>query len=302
MNNIANPFNVEDFDFTLEPPPKSMAHSHLKIALIDSGVGGFSILNSFLYSPLFPYTQFYYIADSGHLPYGLKSDDYIHQRMMILTQYLLNKEIDALVIACNTATAVSVDPLRIAFPQLPIIGVEPAIKPAAEATKTHHIAVAATLSTLNSQRLSNLIARYAQHCTIHPIIGSEWVTLVESGDFRNPEISHPILQRSLNVTWNYPIDQLILGCTHFPFLAEMIMDQIPMRVELINPAKSIVQQCYQRLRDVGKNPLTYSTIAPQSVGSLQLMTTGSLPHFTEQAYTLIPPRYHKHFSFQQIES
>src|SRR5699024_3786731 len=152
----------------------------LRIGLIDSGIGGFSILNAFLQTPFTQDTAFYYDADSGHLPYGLKSDEYIHQRMFSLTSFLQTQHIDALVVACNTATAVSAAQLRDQFPHLPIIGTEPAIKPAALATKSGHIAVAATQSTLNSERLNSLIQRFAQHCHVHKIIGSSWVELVES--------------------------------------------------------------------------------------------------------------------------
>lgn len=271
---------------------------NLKIGLIDSGVGGFSILNSFLHRSLPGNSHYYYIADSGHLPYGLKSERYIYQRMLALTQYLLTLKIDVLVIACNTATAVSVDLLRTRYPELPIIGVEPAIKPAAEMTKTMHIAVAATESTLNSQRLSNLVERYAQDCTLHPIIGTKWVELVESGEYLDSLIVDKVLAKSLEVVWDYPVDQLILGCTHFPFLTEAIIRHIPERVSLINPARSIVAQCDQRLFDIGKLPAVTSNNqserrVTQSQVHLTLMTTGNQEKFKQQVESLVSPHYHQ---------
>ncbi len=283
---------------------QNSSHS-LKIGLIDSGVGGFSILNSFLTRSLSINVDYYYIADSGHLPYGLKSEQYIHQRMLILTEYLLSLKIDALVIACNTATAVSIDLLRVQYPELPIIGVEPAIKPATELTQTMHIAVAATESTLKSQRLSNLVKRYANHCTLHPIIGTKWVELVESGNYLNSTIADSILAESLQVTWAYPIDQLILGCTHFPFLTEAIIRHTPKRVSLINPARSIVARCDQRLFEIGKLPPTTAhtilmdtstnktVIIGQPQINLTLMTTGNIDNFTQQVDTLVSSRYHQ---------
>ncbi|GGZ94405.1 glutamate racemase [Ignatzschineria ureiclastica] len=269
---------------------------NLKIGLIDSGVGGFSILNSFLHRSLPGNSHYYYIADSGHLPYGLKSDRYIYQRMLALTQYLLTLKIDVLVIACNTATAVSVDLLRTRYPELPIIGVEPAIKPAAEMTKTMHIAVAATESTLKSQRLSNLVNRYASHCTLHPITGTKWVDLVESGEYLDSSVVDKILAKSLEVVWDYPVDQLILGCTHFPFLTEAIIRHIPERVSLINPARSIVAQCDQRLSEIGKLASLDSNNQTEGIEPqvhLTLMTTGNMDNFKQQVSTLVSPHYHQ---------
>jgi len=218
----------------------------IKVGLIDSGIGGFSILNAFLAAPPLNRTQFIYIADSGHLPYGVKSDAYIHERMERLTAELLSRKIDALVIACNTATAVSAEKLREKYPDLIIIGIEPAIKLAATATKSGHIAVAATLSTLHSERLKSLKERFAKAQTLHKIIGSEWVDLVEKQKLTLAD-NQKILEETLKPLFQYPIDQLVLGCTHFPFLMPALEALLPKEITIIDPANAIVQECYSQI-------------------------------------------------------
>ncbi|MHC5225409.1 glutamate racemase [Ignatzschineria sp. LJL83] len=256
----------------------------LRIGLIDSGIGGFSILNAFLSYKTPIDAEFLYIADSGHLPYGLKSDAYIHERMRTLTAFLITKKIDALVIACNTATAVSAKKLRAEFPNIILIGTEPAIKPATLATKTGHIAVAATQSTLNSDRLNGLITRFAQNCTVHKIIGTSWVELVESQKI-TPSSNISILSETLQVFNDHPIDQLVLGCTHFPFLAPALDQLLSSDVAIIDPASSIVQECYHQLSL--KFPQLPKNGNGMNTSALQLFTTGSLEEFSQQSSLLL---------------
>ncbi len=254
----------------------------LRIGLIDSGIGGFSILRAFLEVPLSCDIEFIYIADSGHLPYGLKTPQYIHQRMQVLTAFLVTQNIDALVIACNTATAVSAVQLRDANPLLPVIGTEPAIKPAALASMTGHIAVAATQSTLESARLNALIDRYAANCTVHKIIGTSWVELVESQRI-TADSNLAVLQETLQVFKEFPIDQLVLGCTHFPFLEPALGTLLSDKVNIIDPAKSIVQECFNRLDlcgDIAQMKDRYSEACGKV--SVRLFTTGDLDVFIEQ--------------------
>ncbi|WP_158214384.1 glutamate racemase [Ignatzschineria sp. F8392] len=269
----------------------------IRIGLIDSGIGGFSILNAFLAAKPLNQTQFIYIADSGHLPYGLKSDHYIHERMERLTAELLARKIDALVIACNTATAVSVEKLREKYPDLIIIGIEPAIKLAATATKSGHIAVAATLSTLHSERLKSLKERFAKAQTLHKIIGSEWVDLVEKQKLTLAD-NQKILEETLKPLFQYPIDQLVLGCTHFPFLMPALKALLPKEVTIIDPANAIVQECYSQITMRYPHRITtfYSvndvettvskekshSIKALPLKTLQLLTTGELKDFQRQ--------------------
>lgn len=256
----------------------------IRIGLIDSGIGGFSILNAFLATKPLNQTQFIYIADSGHLPYGLKSDHYIHERMERLTAELLARKIDALVIACNTATAVSAEKLREKHPDLIIIGIEPAIKLAAQATKSGHIAVAATRSTLNSERLENLAARFAADQKLHKIVGSEWVDLVEAQKL-TLEQNREILSKTLSPLFQYPIDQLVLGCTHFPFLMPALEAILPKEITIIDPANAIVQECYSRLSAYLPHLVARAssdTLKGVAQKSVLLLTTGEIAEFQRQ--------------------
>lgn len=256
----------------------------IRIGLIDSGIGGFSILNAFLAAKPLNQTQFIYIADSGHLPYGLKSDHYIHERMERLTAELLARKIDALVIACNTATAVSAEKLREKYPDLIIIGIEPAIKLAAQATKSGHIAVAATRSTLNSERLENLAARFATDQKLHKIVGSEWVDLVEAQKL-TLEQNREILSKTLSPLFQYPIDQLVLGCTHFPFLMPALEAILPKEITIIDPANAIVQECYSRLSAHLPHLVALAssdTLKGVAQKSVLLLTTGEITEFQRQ--------------------
>lgn len=261
----------------------------MNIGLIDSGIGGLSVLRAFIAAGV-P-ANFFYIADSGHLPYGTKSDAYIETRMEILTDFLVQThQIDALVIACNTATAVSAKSLRALYPNLPLIGIEPAIKPATLLTKTRHIAVAATHSTINSPRLKGLIERFAtpSGITVHTIEAGPWVTLVESGEIYGEKAQQSIetllnpyqftrANHASNMEQTVQIDQFILGCTHFPFLREAIQDYLGDSVNLIDPARSIVKQTLTLLPSA-KND--------QASPHYHFYTTGDLSHFKTQLSTL----------------
>lgn len=260
----------------------------LRIGLIDSGIGGFSILRAFLEALPSCDIEFIYIADSGHLPYGLKTPQYIHQRMQILTAFLVTQNIDALVIACNTATAVSAVQLRDDNPLLPVIGTEPAIKPAALASVSGHIAVAATQSTLESARLNDLIERYATNCIVHKIIGTSWVELVESQRI-TADSNLAVLKETLQVFEAFPIDQLVLGCTHFPFLEPALGTLLSDKVNIIDPAKSIVQECFNRLDLHGHTgQIQYQDAHAHAHGSvsIRLFTTGDLKVFIKQSELL----------------
>ncbi len=265
-----------------------------KIGLIDSGIGGFSILQAFLEHP--KKAHYFYIADSAYLPYGLKSDEEIHQRMEILSRYLIEEiEVDALVIACNTATAISAEKLRRQFPLLPIIGIEPAIKPATLATKSRHIAVAATYATLKSARLNQLIKSFAgdqnhsESITVHKIIGTDWVTLVEKGELSGLN-TQAVMERSLAIFKEYPIDQLVLGCTHFPFLTTAIKAVLPPTIELIDPAPAIVKETFNRLPPLSeeRESLKASKDSEEAflMPKLYLFTTGELTPYQKQAKLL----------------
>lgn len=225
--------------------------------------------------------DYIYIADTAHLPYGLKPYEYINDRMIKLTNYLLDTHhIDILVIACNTATAISATLLRELYPTLPIIGIEPAIKPAAHASKTQNIAIVATTSMLNNRRLQRLIDEFAPTLTVTKIPADSWVTLVEAGIFSGEQARRAI-QSTLQPLNNQPIDQLILGCTHFPFLDTELRATLPNTINLVNPASAVAKHA--------KNILQFKQISTSTDCSFHYFTTGNATEFTHQIHQLHMP-------------
>ncbi len=261
----------------------------LRIGLMDSGIGGLSILRTFIDEKI--NAEFFYVADSYHLPYGTKTDRFIIERTERIAHFLFSHhQIDAFIIACNTATAAAADNLRAHRKEAIIIGIEPAVKPAALKTKSGHIAVCATESTIQSERLNRLIATYSKAVEVHKIAAPKWVSLVERGEVTGEQV-RSVLKETLAPFANYPIDQITLGCTHFPFLAEELSALLPSffanRVQLINPARPLIRHTLARLsaRKLHPNP----TLSPH----FHYFTSGEVERFEEQLKKL-------HFPIHQI--
>ena len=193
------------------------------IGVFDSGVGGLSVLRA-LRAEL-PLEQFLYVADSGHAPYGERDDSHVLARAQAITQFLLTQHnIKALVVACNTATAAAIRQLRQTYPQLPIVGIEPALKPAVAVSKTGRVGVMATRGTLNSEKFALLL---------HSLQGAASFVL-QACDGLADAIEHADAIKtealSAHYTWAMgqfgskfgEIDTLVLGCTHYPFIAEQL--------------------------------------------------------------------------------
>ena len=188
------------------------------IGVFDSGVGGLSVLRA-LRAEL-PLEPFVYIADSGHAPYGERDDSHIIARSHAITRYLLeHHHIKALVVACNTATAAAIQRLRQDFPELPIVGIEPALKPAASNSKTKHIGVLATRGTLNSEKFRALLASLQDqaHFVVQPCDGL--ADAIERDDAIKTEALCAYFTRAMGQFGLNPgeMDTLVLGCTHYPF-------------------------------------------------------------------------------------
>lgn len=257
----------------------------MKIGLIDSGIGGLTILHAFIQDRI--KAQYYYVADSSHMPYGEKSEAYILERINCLSEFLRTQhKIDALVIACNTATVIATTPLRSRYPHFPIIGIEPAVKPGVSLTKTKHIAITATYSTLQSQRLTALIHEFADpyEVTVSKIEAGAWVKLIESSHYSKQEaltLIDKVLAPYIKVTPNTlpPIDTLILGCTHFPFLTDYLESYLKGQIQLINPAGAIVKQTLKLS--------AHYQLAPSSQKShYHFYTTGAPTPFRQHLSTL----------------
>lgn len=189
------------------------------IGVFDSGVGGLSVLKTL--QQQLPAERFIYLADSAYAPYGLLDETVLNQRCQKIAEFFTQQQVKAIVIACNTATAVMAETLRQQLP-IPIIALEPAIKPASEKTRNGRIGVFATQNTLNSQRYQSLIRTYAakQHVFQSPCLG--FVEQVEKGELDSPKTLQ-LIHDNLYPMVAQGIDTLVLGCTHYPFLLAAII-------------------------------------------------------------------------------
>lgn len=222
------------------------------IGVFDSGLGGLWILK-YLEQEL-PDYNFIYYADQAHLPYGSKTPDEIIKFSSDIVDFLLSKNCEIIVIACNTATSASIKTLREKY-DIPFVGIEPAIKPASELSKTKHIGVLATKVTAEGQKLQDSIEHYAHDVEVHTVIGYGLVELVEEGKADSDEVEvllreylEPLLEKNLP-TGQAGIDQIVLGCTHYAFLINRIKKIVGDKVNIIDPAPAVVKRVEQLVKE-----------------------------------------------------
>lgn len=209
------------------------------IGVFDSGLGGLSVLGAL--AETCPAADLIYAADTGHVPYGNKTPEQIRARVLAMGQALINEGATTLVVACNTATAEAIESLRAAHPNIPVVGIEPGIKPAALNTQSGQIAVLATAATAKSQRLTQLIARHAANKVVHVIPCHGWATEVEALNLNAPSIIQDIEQHLLPLIQN-GVDQVVLGCTHYDFLAPTLSQLIGDSAQLVGVADAVARQ------------------------------------------------------------
>jgi glutamate racemase len=247
------------------------------IGVFDSGVGGLSILQS-LRAEL-QHEDFVYIADSGHAPYGERTDAYVLARSRAVTAHLVQQGIKALVIACNTATAAAIDMLRAEHTALPIIGVEPALKPATLLSRTRRIGVMATRSTLASARFKTLLSSLdgqasfvLQPCDglagaiergVHAQAGPESTAEIIAACARHAQAMGPF------GLGDGEMDTLVLGCTHYPFAGEHLRELLGPHIQFLDTGAPVARQTRLRLATT-----TQATVAAQGTGRVRLFTTG----------------------------
>ncbi|MBI5891797.1 MAG: glutamate racemase [Nitrosomonadales bacterium] len=214
------------------------------IGIFDSGVGGLSVLHHI--RAILPDANLIYVADSGHVPYGDKSPAYIEARSLALTRFLLSQGAEAIVIACNTATAAAAHTLRVKFGKLPIVAMEPAVKPAVAATRSGVVGVLATVGTLESARFAALLEKYAGKVKIVTQGCPGLVDVVERGDLHSTE-ARRLIERYTEPLLKQNADTLILGCTHYPFLAPLIRDVVGEGIALVDTGAAVARELKRRV-------------------------------------------------------
>lgn len=207
------------------------------IGLFDSGVGGTSIWKEI--NALLPDESTIYLADSKNAPYGLKSKDEIISLSIKNTEYLLNQNCKLIVVACNTATTNAIKELRTKF-EIPFIGIEPAIKPAALNSKTNTIGVLATQGTIYSELFHHAITKY-DNIKFMEQIGYGIVELIEEGKLEGAEME-TLLKKYLDPMIKANIDYLVLGCSHYPYLINLLKKILPHNVKIIDSGEAVAKQ------------------------------------------------------------
>ena len=219
------------------------------IGLFDSGIGGTSIWNAI--HQLLPDESSIYLADSKNAPYGLKSKAEIIALSRKNVEILLEKNCKLIVVACNTATTNAINELRELY-DVPFIGIEPAIKPAALKSKTHTIGILATKGTLNSALFHNALDKY-QDIKIIEQVGHGLVQLIENGEMNSVEMN-TLLHNYLQPMIEANIDHLVLGCSHYPYLIPQIKAILPKTIQIIDSGEAVARQTKHILEhEVGFN-------------------------------------------------
>jgi glutamate racemase len=215
-----------------------MIDSRGPIGIFDSGLGGLSVLRAV--RALLPHEDIIYVADSGNAPYGERDDDFIVDRSLAIGEWLLAQQAKALVVACNTATAQAVHLLRTVTP-LPVVGVEPGLKPAAANSTSRVAGVLATASTLRSEKFRRLLAEHQPRCRFLCQPGHGLVEAIERGDTGSDELV-ALLERYLAPMLAEGADTLVLGCTHYPFIDAAIRRVSDGRMAIVDTSAAIAQQ------------------------------------------------------------
>ncbi|NMY90331.1 glutamate racemase [Pseudomonas oryzihabitans] len=209
------------------------------VGVFDSGVGGLSVLAEI--RQLLPAETLHYIADCGHIPYGEKTPAFIRERCQLIAARLHAQGAKALVVACNTATVAAVADLRERYPRWPIVGMEPAVKPAAAATRNGRVGVLATTGTLQSAKFAALLDRFALGVQVVTQPCPGLVEQVERGDLHGPE-TRRLLQGFLEPLLTAECDTLILGCTHYPFLRPLLAELVPPEIILVDTGAAVARR------------------------------------------------------------
>lgn len=208
------------------------------IGVMDSGVGGLSVLKE-MYA-LLPDENYIYFADNANCPYGEKTQEFVRERASRITELLLSKGAEVIVLACNTATAAAIATLRGKY-DVPFVGMEPAVKPAALGTRSGVIGVLATAGTLKASKYLDIRGRYEEDVRIEEHVGRGFVELVESGRTEGPE-AEAVVEESLRPLLAAGADTIVLGCTHYPFLLPVMRKIAGGEVNFIDPASAVARR------------------------------------------------------------
>ena len=268
------------------------------IGVFDSGVGGLSVLREI--RAQLPSESTIFFADQGHVPYGPRPLAEVRNFSEAITRFLLAQGAKLIVVACNTASAAALRHLRRTFPETPFVGMEPAVKPAAETTQSGVVGVLATPATFQGELYASVLERFAAGVTILQDTCPGLVTQIEQGELDTPA-TRAILERALSPMLARQIDRVVLGCTHYPFVIPLIEEIVGGDVRVIDPAPAVARQVGRVLRARGLQN------TESALGRVQCFTSGDpaklrrlLPRLLGEAPQVSPVRW-SHFTSGQLE-
>ena len=261
------------------------------IGVYDSGIGGLSILQALRRE--LPEQDFIYLADSGHGPYGERETDHVLERARRITEHLRGRGVQALVVACNTATAAAIEHLRSEHPDLPIIGVEPALKPALALSRSRRIGVLATRMTLASDKFARLLEPLRDQAQFVLRACDGLALAIENSVQGSAQAQADLLAcarehvQALGEwgTGSGQIDTLVLGCTHYPFIADQLQALAGPQVSLVDTGAPVARQTRSRLTDL-------PAPAPSGHGHIELISTGPSEGLQAAAQRWLAPELH----------
>jgi glutamate racemase len=249
------------------------------IGIFDSGIGGLSVWREIVRQ--LPMENTLYLADQAHVPYGYRSMDEIRLFCVSIVDFLLEQGAKIIVVACNAASAAALHYLRDLYPDIPFVGMEPAVKPAAGRTQTGIVGVIATQTTFQGKLFAGLIGQYGTNVKVLTRIGHGLVETVEAGILDTPE-TESLLKKCISPLINAGADQLVLGCTHYPFLMPVIKRLAGPGVSVIDPAPAVALQV---ARIIKQRDLMNSL---NQKGFHIFFTSGKADNFCECIQRLVP--------------
>ena len=255
-----------------------MDKSNKPIGFFDSGLGGLSVMKEAL--KIMPNENYIYLGDSINAPYGVKSVEEVKNLTFKAVEYLLDRGVKGIAIACNTATTAAVSALRIEYPDLSLVGIEPALKPAVEIHKEGKILIMATSMTLKEEKFYRLMKKYEDIAEIVPLPCPGLMEFIEAGKLEGKEVETYIMDK-LGIYRNDKISSIVLGCTHYPFIKSSIIKLLGEDVVIIDGGLGTVKELKRRLKE--KDLLNKGT----NKGSIEIINTSNRKEVIDLSYELL---------------
>lgn len=250
------------------------------IGVFDSGVGGLSVWREIVRE--LPGCDTVYVADQAHIPYGPRPLEEVRRFAEGIAEFLIREGVAVVVVACNTASAAALHYLRRRFPDVPFVGMEPAVKPAVQRTRNGTVGVIATPATFQGELFASLLERFARNVRVIPQVCPGLVEAVEAGAPDAPE-TEALVRRCLEPLLTAGMDELVLGCTHYPFLRPVIERVVGPGVEVIDPAPAVARQVRRVLEGAGYPAEVLSAGTPHH----RFFTTGDPAGFAAALFRLV---------------